>query len=154
MHPNHNPPLSSVVMAFAVFRSANLCSAVVRFCSFPIFSASPRLRDEIPVFSDQPITRDHPITRSFPYHPLIFLPLVANKALPQFDPRASLAPRLGGPWVAQGWPRGHPNPVPSPSRQRVANYPKTQNATESPLRPVLILRIPITKYRSSFSSPF
>jgi hypothetical protein len=43
-----------------------------------------------------------------------FLAFVANKALIQFDAWATLAWRLGGPWVAQGWPLGDPNPNPNP----------------------------------------
>src|SRR5690348_2073635 len=125
-------------MGWRFSNPCNLFSSVVRFC-FPIIytrvapppsavfrsGCPPCLLTKIPAFpdlGDHARSPDHPI---FPVPPH-FLPLVANKALPQFDPRASLAPRLGGPWVAQGWPRGHPNPVPNPipSRQRVAKLPK------------------------------
>ena len=34
--------------------------------------------------------------------PVIFLPLLQTKPLVPFDPRETLAWRLGGPWVAQG----------------------------------------------------
>src|SRR6478609_3962954 len=106
-------------------------------------------------FSDQPITRDHPITRSFPC-PLIFCLLLQTKHFRN----STQAPPLRHAWVALGWPKGGPGATQTQSQTQSQagrgsqNCPKTQNATESPLRKVLILLIPITKYRSSFSSPF
>jgi hypothetical protein len=51
--------------------------------------------------------------------------LLQTKALRGIHPWLVLARRLRGPWVALGWPKGHPNPnpnpIPNPSRQRVAN---------------------------------
>jgi hypothetical protein len=48
-----------------------------------------------------------------------FLILVANKALPQFDPWATLRDALGGPWTTLG----HPNPIPSRQRAALSNAP-------------------------------
>jgi hypothetical protein len=76
---------------------------------------------------------DHPMSRSpdFLAPPGLFMIFVANKALslnrPLGLPCATLGSRLGGPWVAQGWPK------PNPNRQRVASFAKYQ--------------IPLTKYR-------
>jgi hypothetical protein len=50
--------------------------------------------------------------------PGLFRTLLQTKALNEIHPRMALAPRLGGPCVALGWPKG--DPIPIPSRQRVA----------------------------------
>ncbi len=47
-----------------------------------------------------------------PPPPAIFSPFVANKALPQIHPCATLGWPLGGPCVALGWPKGDPSPTP------------------------------------------
>jgi hypothetical protein len=49
--------------------------------------------------------------------PAIFQLLLQTKAVAPIDPWASLAWRLGGPWVAQAWPKGHPIPDPIPTHQ-------------------------------------
>jgi hypothetical protein len=53
-----------------------------------------------------PITAMSAITRDpgdlFLTPPGLFLTFVASKALSQFNPWVAPAPRLGGPWVAQG----------------------------------------------------
>jgi hypothetical protein len=46
--------------------------------------------------------------------PGIFPTCVANKALAQIDPCATLGRRLGGPWATLGPPKGHPIPDPIP----------------------------------------
>jgi len=58
------------------------------------------------------ITCDH---GDLPYPTPSFSTLVANKRLPPIDAWVTLAWPLGDAWVAQGPPKGHPNPIPIPN---------------------------------------
>jgi hypothetical protein len=62
---------------------------------------------------------DHQITQSLPPPGYFRAILLQTKALTKILPCATLGWPLRGPWVAQGWPKRHPNPI--PGRQRVAS---------------------------------
>jgi hypothetical protein len=49
--------------------------------------------------------------------------LLQTKAVAPFDPWASLASRLDGPWATLGPPQGPPNPKPNKAAQRETEAP-------------------------------
>ena len=67
--------------------------------------------------------------------PALFQLLLQTKALTPINAWATLACPLGDPWVTQGSPRRHPipDPIPIPSRQRVANSKKPRGAITAAL---------------------
>jgi hypothetical protein len=120
--------VSSVLISGAI--SDFLWSAFIRvnsavsLCFFPtprpwLLSVSPPLDGRCRLwFADHRMPRspDHPI---FTPTRLFRVLLLQTKALTQILPCATLGWPLRGPWVAQGWPKRHPNPI--PGRQRVAS---------------------------------